>query len=101
MPSVKHHLAHRQVIRVEREGEMASIGDGCFSTTSSYLSVEAFSVLSDSVKLWEPEHALLSTRPLEDPQSEGRQGREDLYGNDEPLIRTLPLPTVPRFQLGQ
>jgi hypothetical protein len=77
-----------------------SIGDGCFSTAFSYLSVETFSVLSDSVKLWEPEHALLSTRPLEDPQSEGRQCREDLYGDNEPSIRALPLPTVPSFQLG-
>lgn len=84
----------------KRRRAVPSIGDGCFSTAFSYLSVETFSVLSDSVKLWEPEHALLSTRPLEDPQSEGRQCREDLYGDNEPSIRALPLPTVPSFQLG-
>lgn len=65
---------------------MPSIGDSCFPTAVSYLSVEAFCVLSDSVKLWEPEHAFLSTRPLEDPQGEGRQCGEDLYGDNEPSI---------------
>lgn len=69
---------------------MPSVGDSCLSTAVSYLSVEAFRVLSDSVKLWEPEHALLSTRPLEDPQSEGRQCCEDLCGDNEPFIIQSP-----------
>lgn len=47
---------------------------------SVYLCVEALSILGDFVELWKPEHALLSARPLEDPQGEGRQCGENLHG---------------------
>lgn len=80
---------------------MPSTGDSCFSTVFTYLRVETFGVLSDFVELWKPEHALLSTRPLEDPQSEGWQCCEDLYGDNQPSTRALLLPTVPMFKLGQ
>lgn len=52
-----------------------------------YLCVEAFRVLGDFVELWEPEHALLGARPLEDSQSEGRQRCENLYGEQRAIKR--------------
>ena len=44
----------------------------------AHLGVEALGVLGDLVELWEPQHALLAARPLEDAQREGGQRRENL-----------------------
>ena len=43
-----------------------------------YLGIEALCILCDAVQLGEAQHVLLTARPVEDTQSEGRERREDL-----------------------
>ena len=43
-----------------------------------HLGVEAFSILGDSVELWETKHVLLAARSVEYAQSERRQRSENL-----------------------
>lgn len=63
-----------------------------------YLGVEALGVLGDLVELREPQHALLTARPLKDAQREGGQRREDLSAEQGAVRRRLWTRAVPLAQ---